>query len=103
MFFFLQKKASKDDKIILNEAERHMSDGKKSCTIFNNFFSNAVSDLKIPNYYIYFSQKNTHYLSSIIETFGKHSSILNNKKRNSDPVFHSERLFNSKYRKLSGI
>ena len=30
------------------EAEKHISDDKKICTIFNNFFSNVVSDLKIP-------------------------------------------------------
>ena len=40
------KKASKDEKIILTEAEKHISDDKKLCTIFNNFFSKVVSDSK---------------------------------------------------------
>ena len=45
------------------EAEKHISDDKKICTIFNNFFSNVVSDLKIPNYFNYYPHKNTHFFS----------------------------------------
>ena len=60
---------------------------KKICKISNNFFSNVVSDLKIPDYYNYFPQKNTCSLSTIIETFEKHPSILNIKKRKLDSVF----------------
>ena len=71
------KKTSKGEKIILNEAEKHISDDKKICTIFNNFFSNVVTDLKIPNY----------SLSTIIETFAKHPSIINIKKRKLDSLF----------------
>ena len=59
--------ASKGEKTILNEAEKHISDDKKIYTIFNNFFSNGVSDLKIPNYCNYFPPKSTHFLSTIIE------------------------------------
>ena len=33
---------------MLNEQEKHISDGKKICTIFNNSFPNFVLDLKIP-------------------------------------------------------
>ena len=47
-------KASRGEKIILTEAEKHISDDKKICNIFNNFFSKVVSDLKIPDYYNYF-------------------------------------------------
>ena len=32
------RKASKGETITLNEAEKHISDNKKICTIFNNFF-----------------------------------------------------------------
>ena len=60
-----QKKVSEGEKIILNEEEKQISDDKKICTIFNNFFSNVVSDLNIPNYCNYFSQKNTHILSQL--------------------------------------
>ena len=56
------KKASKDEKIILNEAEKHISDDKKICTIFNNFFSNVASNLK-SIYRNYFPQKNTFSLN----------------------------------------
>ena len=60
---FFSNKASRGEKIILNEAEKHISDDKKICTIFNNFFTNVVSDLKIPDYCNYFSQKNTFTLN----------------------------------------
>ena len=80
-------KASRGEKIILTEAEKHISDDKKICNIFNNFFSKVVSDLKIPDYYNYFSQENTCSLSTIIETFEKHPSILNIKKRKLVSVF----------------
>ena len=56
-------KASRGEKIILTEAEKHISDDKKICKIFNNFFSNVVSDLKIPDYYNYFPQKNMFSLN----------------------------------------
>ena len=39
-------KASKGEKIILNEAEQHISDDKKICGIFNNLFSKVVLKLK---------------------------------------------------------
>ena len=55
---------SKGEKFILNEAEKHISDDKKLSTIFNNFFSNVVSDLKMDNHCNYFSQK-THILSQL--------------------------------------
>ena len=51
-----------------------------------NYFSNVVSDL-IPDYCNYFPQKSTHSLSTIIETFQKHPSILNIKKRKLDSMF----------------
>ena len=41
-------KASRYENIILNEAHEHISDDKKICTIFINFFSN-VSGLKTPD------------------------------------------------------
>ena len=80
-------KASGGQKNILIEAEKHIPDDKNICKIFNNFFSNVISDLKIPDYHNYFPQKNTSSLSAIIETFEKHLSILNIKKRKLDSVF----------------
>ena len=59
-------KASRGEKIILSEAGKHISNDKKNCNIFNNFFSKVVSDLKILDYYNYFSQENTCSLSTII-------------------------------------
>ena len=56
-------KASRDEMIILNEAEKHTSDDKKICKIFNDLFSNVASDLKIPNYCNYFPQKHTFSLN----------------------------------------
>ena len=43
-------KASRGEKVILNEVQKHITDYKKICKVFNDFFSNAVSDLKIPDY-----------------------------------------------------
>ena len=80
-------KVSRGEKIILTEAEKQISDDKKTCKIFNNFFSNVVSDLKIPDYCNYFPPKNKCSLSTMIETFEKHPSILNIKKRKLDSVF----------------
>ena len=54
--------ASKGEKIILNEAEKHISNDTKICGIFNNLFSEVVLNLKIPNQCDYFSQKNKHSL-----------------------------------------
>ena len=88
-----QNKASGGEKIILNEAEKHISVDKKICTIFHNFFSTVVSDLKILDYCNYFPQKKTYSRSTIIETFEKHPSILNLKKGNLIQYFHSESLF----------
>ena len=81
------KKTPKGEKIIFKQAEKHISDDKKICTILYNFFSNVVSDLKIPNYCNYFPQKNTHSLSTIIEAFEKHPSILNIETRKLNSVF----------------
>ena len=50
-----------------------------------------------------FSQKNTHSLSTIIETFEKHPSILIIEKGNLIQYFYSERLVKRRYRKLSVI
>ena len=66
-------KASKGGKIILNEAEKHISDNKK---IFKKNFPNVVSDLKIPYYCNYFPQQNTHSLSNIIEKRLKKTPIF---------------------------
>ena len=96
----ITKKSSKGEKITLNEAEKHISDDKKIFTIFNNFFSNVVSDSKIPNCSNYFSRKSTHSLSTIIETFEKHPSILNIKKRNLDSVFSFRKTTQEKVSKF---
>ena len=58
------KKAPKGEEIILNQAEKHISDDKEICAIFNNFFLNVVSDLKILNHCNYFPKK-THILSQL--------------------------------------
>ena len=50
-------KASRGEKIILTGAEERIPDDKRICKIFNNFFSNVVSYLKIPDYCNYFPQK----------------------------------------------
>ena len=58
---------------------------RKFAKIFNNFFSNVVSDLKYLTTVIIFHEKKTYSVSTVIETFEKHPSILNIKQRN--PLF----------------
>ena len=77
------EKASGGEKIILTEAEEHIPDDKNICKIFNNFFSNVISDLKIPDYYNY-RWKNTSVFSIL-------------KKGNLIQYFHSERLLRKRY------
>ena len=75
--FFSTKKKPKGEKIILNNAQKHISDDKKICTIFTNFFSNVVPGLRTPNYCNYSSQKkNTHSLLIITEKFEKDIGVL---------------------------
>ena len=85
-------KQSKGEEVVLNEAERQISDDEKYSKVFWNFFSNVVSDLKIPNQCNYFSQKNTYSLSIITETFEKHPSILNIKKSKLDSDFSFRKI-----------
>ena len=49
-------KAWRGEKTSLTEPKKHIFDDKKICKIFNNFFWNVVSDLKIPDYCNYFPQ-----------------------------------------------
>ena len=79
-------KASRGEKIILNEAQKHISDDKKVCTIFKNFFqtlSQTQKCLIIVNIF----HKRTHSFSTIIETLEKHPSILNIKKETWFSIF----------------
>ena len=99
---FFTNKGSRGEKIILTEA-------KKTFLliifflIFNTFFSNVVSDLKIPHYCNYFPPKNICSLSTTIETFKKDPSIINTKKGNLIQYFYSERLLKKRCWKLSRI
>ena len=96
-------KVSRGEKIILTEAEKHISDDKKICKIFNNFFSNVVSDLKIPDYCNYFPQK-THVLSQLSLKRLKNTPVFSIlKKGNLIQYFHSERLLKKRCWKLSRI
>ena len=81
-------KASRGEKTILNEAEKHISDDKKICTIFNNFFSNIFADLKIHDYCNYFLQKDTHILPQLSLKRLKNSPVLSIlKKKNWFSIF----------------
>ena len=42
---------------LMKQAKKHICDGKNIRKIFNDFFSNVVSDLKIPDFCNYFPQK----------------------------------------------
>ena len=85
-------KASRGEKTILTEAEKHISDDKKIFKIFNNFFSNIVLDLKIPDYCNYLPQK-THALFQLSLKRLKNTPVFSIlKKGNLIQYFHSERL-----------
>ena len=71
---------------------------KTKISYFENLNTKIITD-----YCNYFPQKNIHSLSTIIETFEKHPSILNIKKGNLIQYFHSERLLKKRYWKLSRI
>ena len=58
------KKASKDGQIILNEAEKCISDDKKICKLFNNFFSKLSQTKKYLTTVIIFHKK-TYILSQL--------------------------------------
>ena len=71
---------------------------KKICKIFNNFFSNVVSYLKIPDYCNYFPQKKTHVLSQLSLKRLKNTPVFSIlKKGNLIQYFHSERLLKKRY------
>ena len=46
---FFTIKTSKSKKINLNEEGKHVSDNAELCRIFNNYFSEVISNLKIPS------------------------------------------------------
>ena len=90
-------KASRGEKIILTEAEKHISNDKKLCKIFNSFFSNVVSDLKIPDFSNYFPQKKPHVLSQLSLKHLKNTPVFSIlKKGNLIQYFHSERVLNKR-------
>ena len=99
----ITKKSSKGEKITLNEVEKHISDDKKIRTIFNNFFSNVLSHLKIPNCSNYFFRK-AHILSQLSLKRSKNTPVFSILKKGIlVQYFHSERLLRRKYRNLSEI
>ena len=59
------KKASKSEIIIITGGEKNISNDKELTQTFNNVLSNAVSDMKIHDTCHYFSDRNTHSLTTI--------------------------------------
>ena len=104
LFLFSQKRRQKVKRLLMKQKFLMIKN------IHNNFFSNVVSDLKIPNYCNYFSPQK--YTFSLNETFHWNVSL---KRLKNTPVFlilkkgiliqyfHSESLLKMRYRKLSGI
>ena len=48
-FLSFRKKNSKSEKINLMEESKNVSDNAELCRIFNNYFSDNISNLKIPS------------------------------------------------------
>ena len=87
---------------LMKQAKKHICDGKKIRKIFNDFFSNVVSDLKIPDFCNYFPHKKTHILSRLSLKLSKNTPVFSIfKKGNLIQYFHSETLLKRRYWMLS--
>ena len=85
------KKALKSEKINLNEEGKNVSGNAEFCRIFNNYFSEVVSNLKIPsliNNSAVDSNAVSNPLSIAIKRFDQHPSIINIKKKKFDSVLN---------------
>ena len=88
---FLRKKALTVKEVIWLRKVKNISDDTKLCRIFNNFFSNIISDLRIPNLINHgLRNPNINSVPVSIETkiFLQHSNIINLKVKKVDPIFY---------------
>ena len=84
-------KSSKSDKINLNEEGKNVSDNAELFRIFNNYFSEVISNLKIPsliNNSAVDSNAVSNSLSIAAKLFDQHPSIINITKKNFDSVLN---------------
>ena len=86
LFLRKTKKNSKSEKINLNEEGKNVSDNAELCRIFNNYFSEVISNLKIPsliNNSAVDSNAVSYLLSIATKLFDQHPSIISIKKKKS--------------------
>ena len=88
---FWEKKALKVKEVIWLKKVKNISGDTKLCRIFNNFSSNIISDLQIPNlinYGWHNPNMNSVPVSIEIKIFLQHPSIINLKMKKVYPVYN---------------
>ena len=95
-------KNSKNDKIILNEEGKTVSDEKELCRTFNTYFANIVSDLQIPKIQEDASniRSNHDTVLAAINTFQNYPSVVNIKQRESNSTFSFKNTNENEVRKI---
>ena len=96
-------KTSKSEKINLNEEGKNVSHNAELCHIFNNYFSEVISNLKIPsliNNSAADSNAVSNPLSIATKLFDQHPSIINIKKKKFDSVLNFKKPSSTEVEKV---
>ena len=84
-FLFFQNKNSKNEKINLTEESKNVSDNAELCHIFNKFFSEIITNVKIPSL-IDNSAVDSNAINNPLpiatKIFDEHPTIISIKKKN---------------------
>ena len=97
------KKNSKSEKINLNEEGKNVSDNAELRRIFNNYFSEVISNLKIPsliNNSAVDQNAVSNPLSIATKLFDQHPSIINIKKKKLDSVLNLKKTSSTEVEKV---
>ena len=97
------KKTSKSEKISLTEEDKNVSGNAELCRIFNNYFSDTISNLKIPsliNNSAIDSNAISNPLPIATKIYDQHPSIINIKKKNCDSVLNFQKLSSTEVEKV---
>ena len=84
----------KGEKNNLIQNGKNISNDTELCNIFNGFFSNIISELKIPKKYHYFlNDMDSDSVLSILNAFKNHPSIKNIKRKKFSSTFSFENTY----------
>ena len=101
--FFQKKKQLKNRKTYLTKESKNVSDNAELCRIFNNYFSEILSNLKLPslvNNSAVGSNASSNPLSIAIKIFDQHPSIINIKKKTFDPALSFKKTSSTEVEKV---